>query len=162
MIQHKTTCGFTLIEILITLVIVSVGVLALGNFTISMIGNGQLARERLTAVHLAEQVIEFWQQDGNDYLPAIASSDCSMTTATAAPKYPVKAICTPSSGSGISYTIVANHTQASGPLPGTTVSTGKFTSQSNVNTPFTKAVTVSWTHRGNTHSTHLTHMSEVK
>jgi len=154
--------GFTLIEILVTLVIVSVAVLSLGSFTISMVASGQVSRERLTAVHIAEQVLEFWQHDTSDYAPTIATTDCSLSASTAAPTYPLTVTCTPSTGSGGPYTIVSDQVQASGPLPGTPPATGLFTSQGYNNTPYTKVVTITWSHRGKSHTIYLTHLSEVK
>ena len=108
--------GFTLIEILITLVIVSVAILSLGSFAISIIDNGQQSRERLSAVHLAEQVLEFWQRDSNDYMPSIAS-DCALTTGSSIPSPSVTATCTPTTSVSISYTVVATVAAANAPLP---------------------------------------------
>jgi len=157
----RPQAGFTLIEILVTLVIVSVAVLSLGNFTISMVGSGQVSRERLTAVHLAEQVLEYWQHDSNDYAPVIAAADCSLSAAAAAPAS-VSVTCTPSTGIGAAYTIVSNQVQAAGPLPASQSTFQVFTKQGYNNTPQTKVVTVSWTHKSKTHSIYLTHMSQVK
>ena len=163
--QHLQA-GFTLIEILVTLVIVSVVVLSLGNFTISMVGSGQVSRDRLTAVHIAEQVLEFWQHDASDFAPTVAAADCSLSASGALPTYPLTATCTPSSGSGGSYTLVSNQVQASGPLPpldpANLPTNGNFTSQGYTNTPYTKVVTVTWSYQGKSHSIYLTHLSEVK
>jgi len=159
--QHLQA-GFTLIEILVTLVIVSVAVLSLGNFTISMVGSGQVSRDRLTAVHIAEQVLEFWQHDANDFAPTVEPTDCSLSASGTLPTYALTATCTPSSGSGGSYTVVSDQVQASGPLPGTPPTNGNFTSQGYTNTPYTKVVTVTWSHQGKSHSIYLTHLSEVK
>jgi len=153
--------GFTLIEILVTLVIVSVAVLSLGNFTVSMLGSAQVSRERLSAVHMAEQVLEYWQHDASDYAPVISTTDCSMSAATSVPSYPVSVICTSSSGSG-TVTIISDQAQAAGPLANNLSAFQNFTKQGYNNTPQTKVVTVSWTHRGKTHSIYLTHLSQVK
>jgi len=157
--------GFSLIEVLITLVVVSVGVLALGNFTVSIMANGQLSRERLTAVHLAEQVLEHWQHHAADYAPVITASTCALSDAGGTPSYPVTTACTPSSGVGISYTIMVNETQAAGPLSpptGSLTTLATFTQQGYANMPKTKLVTVSWTHKGTSHSIYLTHLSQAK
>jgi prepilin-type N-terminal cleavage/methylation domain-containing protein len=153
--------GFTLIEILIALVISSVIILSLGGFAVSIIDSGQLSRERLSAVHLAEQVLEFWQRDTNDYLPTI-TSDCTLTTASSAPSYPSSTTCTPVTGVSIAYTVVASETQASGPLPSNLSAFQTFTSSGFTVTPMTKVVTVSWTHKGTSRSVFLTHLSAVK
>ncbi len=159
---RPSTAGFTLIEILIALVIVSVAILSLGSFAVSIIDSGQQSRERLSAVHLAEQVLEFWQRDTNDYVPTLAT-DCALTAATSAPSYPVSVTCTPATGVAISYTVVASNTQASGPLPSDLNSFQSFTSAGLTLTPMTKVVTVSWLHKGGTtHSVYLTHLTVVQ
>ena len=157
----RREAGFTLIEILIALIISSVVILSLGAFAISIMDSGQLSRERLSAVHLAEQVIEFWQRDANDYLPSIGS-DCALITAGSAPTYPVTATCTPATGVSTAYTVVASQTQASGPLPANLSSFQSFTSSGFTVTPMTKVVTVTWSHKGTSRSVFLTHLSAVK
>lgn len=153
--------GFTLIEILIALVVVSVGVLALGDFSVSVMSSGQTSRERLTAVHLAEQVLEHWQHDANDYAPVIAIS-CGLSDAGSAPAYPVTTVCTSSTGAGTSFTVVVNETQANGPLPASLSTLTAFTRQGYANTPKTKVVSVAWTRRGVSRQIYLTHLSEAK
>jgi len=154
--------GFTLIEVLVALVIVSVAVLSLGSFTISTVGSGQVSRERITAVHLAEQVLEFWQHDANDYAPVIAAN-CNLTSKNGgAPNYPLSVTCTPTTGIGIAYTIQASQVQVSGPLAGNLGAFLNFTGQGVYNTPQTKLVTVSWANKGKPHTIYLTHLSELK
>jgi len=160
--SNHVEAGFTLIEILVTLVIVSVAVLALGNFTISMVGSGQVSRERLAAVHIAEQVLEYWQHDNNDYAPVVSAADCSLSAAASVPAYPVSVTCTPASGGSSAFTIVNDQVQATGPLASNLSVFQNFTKQAYNNTPQTKVVTVSWSHRGKTHSIYLTHLSQVK
>jgi len=170
----KSMTGFTLIEILVTLTIVSVAVLSLGKFTISMMNSGQVSRERLTGVHLAEQILEFWQQDTNDFSPAIATN-CNLSAATTAPTYPVIATCTPAlistpSGTNIAlgvripFTIKLKQTQARGPLPlpASQPVFNDFTKQGMTNMPQIKVVTITWSRQGKTHSVYLTHISEVR
>jgi len=157
----RAAAGFTLIEILVTLVIVSVAVLALGKFTVSMVGSGQVSRDRLAAVHMAEQVLEYWQHDTTDYAPVVSAADCSLSAAASAPAYPVSVICTLASGAS-SFTIVNDQVQATGPLASDLSTFQNFTKQGYNNTPQTKVVTVSWSHRGKTHSIYLTHLSQVK
>ncbi len=158
--SYKTeTTGFTLIEVLVALVIVSVAVLSLGSFTISTVSTGQVSRERLSAVHLAEQVLEFWQHDTNDNAPVIGAG-CALTTGT--PTMPLSVACTPTTGIGISYTVQAAEVQVSGPLPASLSSFQNFTKQGFNNTPQTKLVTVTWSNKGKSHSIYLTHLSMVK
>ncbi|MDQ6982499.1 MAG: prepilin-type N-terminal cleavage/methylation domain-containing protein [Mariprofundus sp.] len=154
--------GFTLIEILVALVIISVAVLSIGSFTISIVSSDQVSRERATAVSLAEQILEYWQHDTNDYAPLIATADCGLTTSTTAPAYPVSVTCTPTSGMGIPYTIITNQQQATGPLPANLSSFKKFTKQGYTITPKTKVATVSWTNQGKMHTVYLTNLSKVQ
>lgn len=154
--------GFTLIEVLIALVIVSVAALALGSFGITTLGSGQVSRERLTAVHLAEQILEHWQNDTNDRAPTIDAS-CVQSDAMATPAYPVTTVCTPTTGVGISYTIVVDQSVATGPLASDLNNMQAFSTPGGYsNSPNTKIVTVSWSNRGQTRSVFLTHMSTVQ
>jgi len=172
--------GFTLIEILVALVIVSVGVLALGSFGVSSMSSGQTSRERLTAVHMAEQIIEAWQS--TDSLPILGTDYCqtatawSTSTATSVAPCPTTdtittstATCAPTSGAKISYSITAKEARVCGAPAaggnamaffGTTSVMGSTIS--NANPPKTKVVTVSWTRRGVTRSVYLTHLSRVE
>ncbi|TLS73680.1 prepilin-type N-terminal cleavage/methylation domain-containing protein [Mariprofundus erugo] len=153
--------GFTLIEILIALVVVSVGVLALSKFTVSIMGSGQVSGERLTAVHLAEQVLEQWQHDANDFAPLISSA-CDLTAAASQPAYPRTSVCTPTTGVAVSYTVVVNQSVATGPLPASLSTMGTFTSHGFLSTPRTRLVTVSWSHKGITRMIYLTHLSQAQ
>jgi len=159
--RHQS--GFTLVEVLVAMVIISVAVLSLGGFSLSVVGSGQVNRERLTAIHLAEQTIEFWQHDGNNYAPLVSSS-CSFSSAAAAPTYPLSKICTPTSGVSISYTINMDEIRATAPLPtnpnGNNSNNGAFAVRdllgSTAATPQLKAVMVSWSHKGTSRSVYLT------
>ena len=157
------SAGFTMIEILVSLTIVSIAVLALGGFGISSMSNGQISRERLTAVHLAEQVLEHWQHDANDRAPLIDTGTCVLTDATSAPAYPVTTTCTPSTGVGISYTLVVYQAQATGPLPSNLSAYQSLPQPTGyLNTPMTRLVTVSWSHKGVTRSIFLTHIAKPR
>ena len=68
--------GFTLIETMVTLLIVSVGMLALGSFYVALIGSESDAQKRLAAVHMAEQLIEDWQKNN-----ALPNAECALTQA---------------------------------------------------------------------------------
>lgn len=54
------TRGFTLVEVLVSLVIISVGMLALGAFTLSVLASDNLSRQRTVATGLAEQELDRW------------------------------------------------------------------------------------------------------
>jgi len=174
--------GFSLIETLVTLVILVVGILALETFYISVVDRQQTARERLIAVHLAEEVIEFWQKDASDRVPNIDGS-CFLTTRAAAAAYPVSVTCTPPA-LPIAYTIWSNTTQAQAPLPtspnqgGTPLvapNPGNFTIRNmqpviintpathNSVTPMLKVVRISWFHKGKAlPPIVLTHISSLR
>jgi type IV pilus assembly protein PilV len=151
--------GFTLIEVLIALLLASIMLLALGAFSLSVMSNNIVSNERLTAVHLAEQAIETWQRDSNDYFPNIAS-DCSMTSATSAPSYPVQNTCKPATGTQVSFTITASVASVKAPLAtGSGLQTLSATTD-HPNTPKVKLVTVAWMHNGKSKSIYLTHLTE--
>ncbi|WP_227819494.1 type IV pilus modification PilV family protein [Mariprofundus micogutta] len=157
------SAGFTLIEILVSLTIVSIAVLALGGFGVSSLSSGQVSRERLTAVHLAEQVLEHWQHDANDRAPLIATGTCALTDATSAPSYPVTTTCKPSTGVGIAFTIAVNETQATGPLSSNLSAYQTLTQPTGyLNSPMTRLVTVSWSNKGVSRSIYLTHIAEPR
>lgn len=150
--------GFTLIEILIALIIVSVALMSLGSFAISIIDSGQQSRERLSAVHLAEQVLEFWQHDKKDFAPSI-DSNCVLVSGTSTS---ASATCTPTTGVSMTYTVVASSTWAKGPLPSNLSKFQRFESKGLTLKPMTKVVTVSWSHKGAARSVFLTHLTVVQ
>jgi len=155
--------GFTLIEILVSLTIISVAVLSLGGFSLAVVGNGQVDRERLTAVHLAEQVLEFWQNDANDYAPFV-SSTCTLTTVLTVPAYPLATVCVPTSGVAASFTVTIATQIATAPLPtnpnANSSNAGAFAVRAMVggvaSSPIIKVATVSWSNKGKTRSVSLT------
>ncbi len=159
--------GFTLIEIMVTLVVISVGLLALAAFTLAATDNGELSRERLNAVHLAERVIEDWLKDAGDQPVPIACATGNVT-----PVIGAQVTCTPTSGVAIPYTITLQVSQATAPLPpgtpgnpGSSIAFGPLTWQGTAtpNNPVNvKVVQVSWVHKGQTHSVFLTHITEAK
>jgi len=177
---RDTSSGFTLIEIMVALVIVSVGVLALGSFGISTLTSGQVSRDRLTAVHLAEQVIEEWQS--TDTLPTLDTGYCQTATAwasstanTVAPCPTTDTVttstadCTPLTGEKITYSITTSESRVCGPQAaggtafafyGTTSVMGSTIA--NATPPRTKVVTISWTQKGVARSVYLTHLSRVE
>lgn len=172
--------GFTLVETMVTLVILSVGMLALGTFYVSVMDSQHIAQERLMAVHLAEQVIEDWQKDSNDRLPNI-SGTCVLSTRASTPTYPVTVTCTPSA-LPVAYTIWSNTTQARAPLPTNPNNGGVPLAAPNnrgafaidplvalsINgattvTPMLKVVKVTWSHKGVTQTPIvLTHISRLQ
>ncbi len=162
--------GFTLIEVMIALVISMVALLAIGSFTVSMMNQGQIARERLAAVHLAESLLEEWQHDGKDYFPNV-KADCSTQPRTAMPTYPVTVSCTPATAR-TNFTVQALEQSAEGPMPPAPLKIGTFAKVDPYTvTPKVKVVKVSWYHKptGNAqkdksrfHSVFLTHVSAVK
>ncbi|MFQ5345120.1 MAG: prepilin-type N-terminal cleavage/methylation domain-containing protein [Mariprofundus sp.] len=163
--RNHPAAGFTLVEILVTLVIVSVAALAIGSFTVAIQGGDQVSRERGTAVSLAEQLLEFWQQDPNDHAPRI-STDCSLVPSAATPSYPIKVTCTPATGMKIPYDIEINYSPAIGPLSKDlnnfkTFDAKKRGSVTNV-TAHIQFVKISWSNQGKSHFIYLTNLSKVQ
>ncbi len=156
--MDKLQKGFTLIEIMIVLLVTAVALLALGTFSLSVMDSGTQSRERLNAVHLAEQVIEEWQHNSNDYFPTIAA-DCSMSAGSAVLTAASTSICTPATGVNVSFTIVASVADANAPLPSDLSNFQAMTAMGLGNTPMVKLVTVSWPHKGSTNSIYLTHLT---
>jgi len=150
--------GFTLIEIMVVLLVTSIALLSLGAFSLSVMDSGTQSRERLTAVHLAEQVIEEWQHNANDYFPDIAE-DCSMNPGGAVLTAATTITCTPASGTQNLFSISADVADANAPLPSDLSNYQAMTAMSFSNTPKVKLVTVSWPHKGNTKSIYLTHLT---
>jgi len=150
--MSKRERGFTLIEILIVLLMTAVALMALGTFSVAMMNSGSKSSERLKAVHLAEQVIEEWQNDANDYLPSIAS-DCTMSVGSAASNPSVGSsvtnTCAYASSPNLVYTIISEVADANAPLPSDLnnfqpmQATATYT-----NTPVVKLVKVQWNHKG--------------
>jgi len=156
--------GFSLIEILIVLLLTAIALLALGTFSLSVMDSGTVSRERLTAVHLAEQVIEEWQRNGSDELPTIGA-DCSMDASTSSLAVvkgsPETQTCASTSGNAtVNFTVVASVSDANAPLPS---DLSNFQPMSGTTafpiTPMVKLVTVSWIHKGKSKSIYLTHLT---
>ena len=109
--------GFTLVEVLVALVVISVGMLALGSFYTSMIQQESVAQERITAVHMAEQLIEDWERDNQIPTPnCIAAPNTKpvplvLGTATIACKVAV------STAIPMTYDILIDEKPAKAPLP---------------------------------------------
>jgi len=172
--------GFTLIETMVTLVILAVGMLALETLYISVIDSQQVAQERLIAVHLAEQVLEDWQYNAKDYVPNISGA-CVLSTRTSKPTYPLSVPCTPST-LAVQYTIWSDTSPAQAPLPTNpndgrapllSPNPGSFSirDMKQVVTPagvisampMLKVVKVSWKHKGKTQQpVVLTHISRLQ
>ncbi len=162
-LQHQSS-GFTLIEIMVALMVAAIGLLALGKFSLGVMDAESSSVERLTAVHLAEQVIEAWQQDSNDYFPNIAA-DCSIstgTTAMTAGSPPSSSPCTLTAGKKIKFEITATVAAVQAPLPdgAGNVAFGTLSSTTtHPNTPVVKKVQVSWIQKGQNPSIYLTHLT---
>jgi len=164
--------GFTLIEILITLVIVSVGMLALGKFFAAAINQEGAAQERIAAVHMAEQLLEEWQQANTPPTP-----DCTVNGVAAGALVVGTAIigCRANNGVPVGFDILLSTTPATAPLPplhpnngGAGVVTAGLLQGVD---PYTQAViagsapvmvrtvSVSWVHGGEIKNIYLTHIT---
>jgi len=130
----ETERGFTLIEIMVAMLIASVTLLALGAFTIAVLSQDNVARQRVVATHLGEQMVDEWM--GTTQLPN--------------PPFVVQPV------PGTPAVVV----QAASP---NTLNTA-YTLSATVNTlalnggPQELAVTVSWTNKGINHQIILTSM----
>ena len=172
--------GFTLMEILIVLLMTAVALMALGTFSIAMMDTGTQSRERLMAVHLAEQVVEQWQVDKvNDYPPIVRNNTgtgvCEVVTGTSMPAFPYTRTC--KSSAQTQYTVTMRRTQARAPLPAKPNNVDYFYTatkaahcqnggsfpdmcdMAGTPTPYVKVVEVSWTHKGRSHMIYLTHLT---
>lgn len=150
-LRYKSA-GFTLVEIMVAMMMAAIGLLALGKFSLAIMDSESASIERLTAVHLAEQVIEEWQNQSKDYPPTIATvkGDCKVTQGVSAllPGSPTTSTCT--SISGVVFTITITVASVQAPLPdgaggiafADLASTATYT-----NTPLVKLVTVTWDHK---------------
>jgi len=147
--------GFSLIEIMVTLVILAFGLLSLGMFNIAVVDDGEVARERTAAVHLAEQIMEQWQHSSTDSLPSLP---CKGSTVTLSPG--TTSTCTPVQGVAIPFSITPAVMSAKAPLPngGGNISMKNLTGTP---TPVEKLLTVNWLHKGINHSIYLTHITRA-
>ncbi len=155
--------GFTLIESMVTLVVISAGLLALGSFTIGVLRSDATARARIVATHVAEQMLEEWSATGDldttfgFSVPAAPTNSSSTNTQTGS--YPASDI-------NITYALTASVTRMVADLPnGVRNGTGTPTSamlDGATTTPVEKKVTVSWTRDGRTHSVYLTHVTVMQ
>jgi len=161
--------GFSLIEVMVTMLIVTVGMLALGSFYLASIKSESMSQERLAAVHLAEQIIEDWQNTNTDPTP-----DCKVGGVAASAIGPNStntsvADCVPNDGIPVPFDILLTVANAQAPIPsghalhsGTTASPemGNLWSDATDTTTRVKirSVKVSWTHSGQNKSVTLTHI----
>ncbi|MBL1353690.1 MAG: type II secretion system protein [Zetaproteobacteria bacterium] len=176
---NKKTFGFTLIEILVTLVIVSVGMLALGTFFASSIRTEGIAQERIAAVHMAEQLIESWQNTNTPPTP-----DCSVAGVQAGILVvgTTLANCRANNGVPVVFSLLLSQTAATAPLPSshpsyaagvviaglpTTVKVGTMLQGLDIYGTVingslavdVRTASVSWQHSGKSYNVYLTHIT---
>jgi prepilin-type N-terminal cleavage/methylation domain-containing protein len=58
-----TEDGFTLIEAMVAMVVISVSLLAMGAFTLAVMRSDNTAQQRTVGMHVAEQALEQWYSD---------------------------------------------------------------------------------------------------
>lgn len=90
---HKKQCGFTLLEVLIALLILSIGLLGLASLQTNGLRSNQMASMRTTATQLAYNITDRMHAnpvgvDAQDYVIAVSdvdpviATDCESTTCT--------------------------------------------------------------------------------
>ncbi len=153
--------GFTLIEAMLTMVIASVAILALQSFYTSILQSEALAESRITAVHLAEQIIESWQQANTAAPPPV---QCVNGLVNLQLNLPTPCIVPGSNDTAFTITATINPAKAPMPqaggvawanLPGVTDPYGVVTN------PDIRVVTIEWQHRGEIKRVMLTHLARV-
>ncbi len=112
--------GFSLIEGLVTMLIVTVGMLALGSFYLAAIKSESRAQERVAATHFAEQILENWQvmtTTGN-FTPAV-TPDCQIAGVAAGPLAIGVTLqdCIPNAGFPIPFDILIQESNVVAPIP---------------------------------------------
>ncbi|PIV29030.1 MAG: hypothetical protein COS35_14170, partial [Zetaproteobacteria bacterium CG02_land_8_20_14_3_00_50_9] len=172
--KAQQASGFTLTEVLVTLTVISIGMLALGSFYVSSISQEGIAQERLAAVHMAEQLIEDWQQTNNPPTP-----ECTLAPKGKAPGQLVVgktlASCTPNIGVPVLFDIFINEVDAKGPIPpehannpnasgpGASILGPFLEDPTNPSSASVKlrSVKVSWMHKNELRSVLLTHITRA-
>ncbi|MES0371425.1 MAG: prepilin-type N-terminal cleavage/methylation domain-containing protein [Mariprofundaceae bacterium] len=64
MMANRPEKGFTLIETLVALLIISISLLALGAFTIQVLSTDSVAIQRTVATQFGERILETWTSTG--------------------------------------------------------------------------------------------------
>jgi len=106
--------GFSLIEVLVTMLITSVGTLALGNFYLTSMESERVSQERVAAVHMAEQIIEVWQNTNINPTP-----DCEVAGAAAGVLVIGTELssCVMNNGVSTPFNILINESPVKAPIP---------------------------------------------
>ncbi|MDQ7003886.1 MAG: prepilin-type N-terminal cleavage/methylation domain-containing protein [Ghiorsea sp.] len=160
--------GFSLVEVMITLLMVTVGMLALGSFYLASIKSERMAQERVSAVHLAEQILEDWQSTNTLPTPdckvaGVAAGALVLDTTTAS--------CVLNNGIPAPFDILISESPVKAPIPSGHLrhSTGAGAPEmgnllqdpTNVGsaTVSVRTVQVSWTIDGATRNVMLTHIT---
>ncbi len=140
--------GFTFIETLIALFVLSVGLLALGGLSLNLIQQDQLSRERTMATHLAEQLMEEW----------VATDNLLTHGFTAAPAVGTSLSQTVNLSSvSTAYTVTATAAAMTGAGPVTGAAAISYTGTP---TPMMRTMTVAWLHAGRSYQVLLTHVTK--
>jgi len=160
--------GFSLIEMMITMVIASIGMLALGSFYLASIESERVSQERVAAVHFAEQIIEDWQKGNVSPIP-----DCQISGASAGQLTigTTMANCVPNNGISVPFNILISERDAQAPIPnghllhptgaGAPVLGSLLTIPTNAASAHVKirTVKVTWAVKGRTRDVMLTHIT---
>ncbi len=143
-----------MVEVMVAVTIVTVGVLALQAFYTGILRSEQLSQDRIIAVHMAEQIIEEWQQ--SNILPKVNCTTNPKTPLTLA----TATLCTPSNSTGTVFSITPTSVTAQAPFAKAAgqVVWGNMVAMAGI-TPKIRTVTVSWDYKGQPKSIMLTHLT---
>jgi len=114
MIGLKNNKGFSLIEVMVAMVIATIGMLALGSFYMASIKSERISQERINAVHLAEQIIEDWQ---NTNIPPVPECKVGGVAAAALVLGTLLESCVPTDGVSTPFDILIDESDAKAPVP---------------------------------------------
>lgn len=129
--KNSSQRGFTLIELMVTMLIASVAMLAIASLMIQVISSDSVAIQRSVATHIAEQQLENWYNGTTPTSNTVVTID------------------------NVDYRL-NNPDETGANASGVWINTlaGSTTGQ-------VRAVTVYWQHKGRTHSVTATHMQRM-
>jgi type IV pilus modification protein PilV len=89
--MQRSLQGFTLIEAMVTVLVLSIGLIGVTKMQLSIALNTQLARQRSEAVLIAQSKIEGFRSTGT----CVAATDPAVTAVQGSVSYTLTTACTP-------------------------------------------------------------------